>query len=349
MPARQRRVAAFAAGLAISVAALWILVSSVDLAATSAALGRARIEWLVPIAGVLAVQLMLRTFRWSRLAATLRPEAPVPALRFVAPLVIGYLGNAVLPARLGEAVRAAILGRAERLPIASVLGTVLVERIVDTLTLAVLAGVVASAIAPVWIARLAVAVAVVGVIGLIVLVVGGRILATALRTATSGPLHRAATVAGGAIVNIATAVAGIPRTVLALAVVVSIAAWFCDALLFWLVSSSLGIGLSLPMAFLVGAVTVLGTAIPSLPGYVGTFEAAAVGAAVAFGVPSADALAFAVLAHACSTIPVASLGAIALVRRGLGRADLAEAAAAARSQAAPLSPREASGTPLSRA
>jgi glycosyltransferase 2 family protein len=327
---RARRLAAFGVGLAVSVVALWVLVSSVDLAATSAALGRAKIEWLVPIAAVLAVQLALRTFRWSRLAASLRPHDPVPAIRFAAPLVIGYLGNAVLPARLGEAVRAAILGRAERLPIASVLGTVLVERIVDTLTLAALAGLVASAVAPNWMARLAVSVAAVAIVGLVVLIVGGRLVATWLRTATTGSLRRAATVAGGAVLNIATAVAGIPRAVLGLAVVLSLAAWLCDAMLFWLVSYALGIGLPLPMAFLVGAVTVLGTAIPSLPGYVGTFEAAAVGAAVALGVAPGDALALAVLAHVCSTIPVASLGAVALVRRGLGRADLAEAAASAR-------------------
>jgi glycosyltransferase 2 family protein len=320
----------------VSAAALVALVSSVDLAATGAALARARIEWLIPVAAVLIAQFSVRTFRWSRLAVSLRPQAPVPAIRFAAPLAIGYLGNAVLPARLGEVVRAGILGRAEGLPVASVLGTVLVERIVDTLTLAALAGAVSSMVAPDWIARLAVAVALVAVIALVVLVAGGRLVATGLKNATRGWLWRVATLAGGAVTNMATAIAGIPRRVLVLAVVLSVAGWICDALLFWLVSSALGIGLPLGVAFLVGAVTVLGTAVPSLPGYIGTYEAAAVAAAVALGVTPGDALALAVLAHACGTIPVASIGALALARRGLGRADLMEAAAARRSVASAI-------------
>jgi uncharacterized membrane protein YbhN (UPF0104 family) len=332
VPGGRRRLAALVVGLGISALALWVLVASVDLPATGAALRRARIEGLAPIAAVIAIQFSLRTFRWSRLAASLRPEAPVPASRFAAPLAIGYLGNAVLPARLGEAIRAAVLGRAEGIPVAAVLGTVLVERILDTLTLAALAGVVAAAIAPDWMAHLAAGVAIIAMVVLTVLVVGGRVAASRLRAAQRGPLHTAATVGGGAGLTIASAVAGIPRSALALAVGISLAAWLGDALLFWLVASALGIGLSLGAAFLVAAVTVLGTAIPSSPGYIGTFEAAAVAAAAALGVPSGDALALAVLAHVCSTLPVASIGAIAVVRRGLSARGLTEAAASARSR-----------------
>jgi uncharacterized membrane protein YbhN (UPF0104 family) len=313
------RAGALVAGLAVSGVALWILVSSIDLDATATALSRVRLERLLPIVAVLAVQFSLRTFRWSRVAASLRPDDPLPARRFAAPLAIGYLGNAVLPARLGEPLRAAILGRQERLPFAAVLGTVLVERVIDTLTLAALAGIVAAAIAPEWMARLAAVVATFAVAALVILVVGGRVAAAKLGSATSGPWRWVATVAGGAALSIARAVVGIPRRALAIAVAVSVAAWAGDATLFWLVSWALGIGLSLSQAFLVGAVTVLGTAVPSAPGYVGTFEAAAVAAAVAFGVPPSDALALAALAHVCSTVPVASIGAVLLARLGLGR------------------------------
>jgi glycosyltransferase 2 family protein len=331
-----RRVLPLVIGLAISVVALYVLVSSIDLEATRSALGRVHVERLLPIALVIAVQFSLRALRWSRLAASLRPEAPVPAGRFMIPLAIGYLGNAILPARLGEAVRAAVLGRREELPIAAVLGTVLVERVVDTLTLAALAGIVAAFIAPEWMARLAAVIALIGIIGLVVLLVGGRWFAARLARATHGVWHTVATVGRGAALTIANAIAGIPRAALALAVGISLAAWALDATLFWLVSWSLDLGLSFAQAFLVGAVTVLGTAVPSAPGYVGTFEAAAVAAAVAFGVRSSDALAFAALAHVTSTLPVALIGAILVVRLG-GGAGFREAAtqgAAARSATA---------------
>ena len=321
-----RRALPLLVGLVVSGVALYVLVSSIDLDATGAALRRVHLERLAPILLVIATQFSLRAFRWSRLAVSLRPDAPVPARRFLVPLAIGYLGNAILPARLGEAVRAAILGRREELSVAAALGTVLVERVVDTLTLAALAGVVAAFIAPEWMARLAVVIAVIGVVGLVVLLVGGRWFAARLSSATQGLWHSLATVAGGAALSIANAIAGIPRSALGLAVVISLIAWALDAAIFWLVAWSLDLGLNYAQAFLVGAVTVLGTAVPSAPGYVGTFEAAAVAAAVAFGVPSADALAFAALAHVMSTLPVALLGAILVVRLGLGRGGLSEAA-----------------------
>lgn len=343
MGGRFGRILPVAVGLAISAVALYVLVSSIDLDATGTALSHVHLERLAPIALVLAIQFSLRAYRWSRLAASLRPRAPVPPRRFMVPLAIGYLGNAILPARLGEAVRAAILGRREDLPVAAVLGTVLVERVLDTLTLAMLAGVVAAAIAPEWMARLAAVIAVIGVVGLVTLLVGGRWLAARLRNATNGVWRTLATVAGGAALAIANAVAGIPRSALGIAVAISVAAWTLDATLFWLVAWSLDLGLSFGQAFLVGAVTVLGTAVPSAPGYVGTFEAAAVAAAVAFGVPASDALAFGALAHLMSTVPIALIGAVLVVRLGLGgaglRAAAAQGAAARRGGATAAAPR----------
>ena len=52
---------------------------------------------------------------------------------------IGYLANNVLPARLGELVRSHALGEGERISRATVLGTVVVERIVDTVIVVALA------------------------------------------------------------------------------------------------------------------------------------------------------------------------------------------------------------------
>ena len=47
-------------------------------------------------------------------------------------LLVGYLANNILPARLGELVRSHYLGDREGISRASALGTVVVERIVDT-------------------------------------------------------------------------------------------------------------------------------------------------------------------------------------------------------------------------
>ena len=54
---------------------------------------------------IIALQLVLRTLRWRTLLAGTHPPATPSIVRLMPVLLIGYLANAILPARLGEAVR----------------------------------------------------------------------------------------------------------------------------------------------------------------------------------------------------------------------------------------------------
>jgi Uncharacterised protein family (UPF0104). len=70
---------------------------------------------------------------------------------------------------------------------------------------------------------------------------------------------------------------------------------------------------------LLAAGTNLATAIPSGPGYLGTFEYAGQSIALAFGLGASEGLALALLIHVL-TLAVSSLGgAVALVRLGWSR------------------------------
>ena len=91
-------------------------------------------------------------------------------------------------------------------------------------------------------------------------------------------------------------------------------------------AQSLGVDLSPAGAMFVAGITVLGTAIPSAPGYIGTFELAASAAARSLGVPPDQALAFALLVHALTVLPLALGGAASLVWIGVRFGDLAETA-----------------------
>jgi uncharacterized membrane protein YbhN (UPF0104 family) len=100
------------------------------------------------------------------------------------------------------------------------------------------------------------------------------------------------------------------------AVVASALAWLLDGTSFWLAAQAVGADLGYTGALLVSGVTVLGTAIPSAPGFVGTFELAATSVATALGVPAAPALAMAVVAHVMTLGPTAIAGALGLVGMG---------------------------------
>jgi hypothetical protein len=120
------------------------------------------------------------------------------------------------------------------------------------------------------------------------------------------------------------------------AAVISAVCWGLDATTFWLVAQSIGVPVNPASALLIAAVTVLGTALPSAPGYVGTFDLAASTTAQALGVAAAPAVALAVLAHAATVLPTAGGGAISLVAMNVRLGRLASDAAAAEAAAATL-------------
>jgi uncharacterized protein (TIRG00374 family) len=332
-----RRLAVPLLGGAISLAALIVALQGIDLPRTLAQLRDVRPGPLAVAAAALVVQLGVRSVRWSYLLQP-GPAGRVPGRRLVPIVLIGYLGNAVLPARLGDPVRAVLVGRREAVPASSAFGSVVLERAIDTLTLALIAlPAAAIAGAPGWAVRTA----------LLVTVVAGAVVVIA-QTALPG--------AAVAWVEARTRprwrpwVAGVDRFVRAMngrgrlrALVaaggLSLVAWVLDGVTYWAVAQSLGVDLAPAGAMFVAAITVLGTAIPSAPGYLGTFELAASAAARSLGIAPEPALAFALLVHAMTVLPLAIGGAVSLVWVGVRFGDLTGAARAAGEEtAAPVAP-----------
>jgi glycosyltransferase 2 family protein len=323
-------------GLAVSAAALVILASVIDLEDTWEALVSTDLRWVALTLVMVPFQVLLRTARWRLLLPRRGDGSRPPLLRVMPVLLIGYFGNLILPARLGEPVRAYLLSRREQLSLARVLGSVLLERVIDLATLAFAA--VAAAIvagAPAWMVRGMLIVTLVGV------AVGGVLAASGIERAVAVLARvlgrRAARVrlvleqatrfgeGAGGTSGVATLVA---------AVVISGATWLFVAATYWLLARSLGMDLSIAGSLLVAAVTTLGTAIPSAPAHIGTFEVAAVVAATSLGVPPEQALALALLAHVITTLPFALAGAAAVTVMSVSLGTVASAAQAATARTA---------------
>jgi len=295
-------------GAAISIVALWFVLRGVDLARTAEVLSHADLRWIAVAAFFSSTDLALRALRWQRL---LRPIATVRYLPMLGYLLIGYLANNVLPARLGELVRSHYLGDREGISRASALGTVVVERIVD-----LVAGVVASAV-----------LVGAGVAGLFLVVLALGIVAHRLpgvdRIAAAverWPQVRelASRLQGG------LAVAGRPRT-LAEALAVSAVAWTVAILAWAAVGQSIGLHLSIGQAALIAAGVALASAVPAGPSNLGTFELAAVEIGKAIGVPPDSAFALALIVHASSLVVTSVGGGVALARIGwVRRGDAAD-------------------------
>ncbi|HEX9044163.1 MAG TPA: lysylphosphatidylglycerol synthase transmembrane domain-containing protein [Candidatus Limnocylindrales bacterium] len=314
-------------GIAISVVALALVLRGVDLAETARVIGRAAPGWLALMLVFQLSDVVLRALRWKRLLA---PVASIPYGRTLDYMLVGYLANNVLPARLGELVRSHYLGDREGISRTTTLGTVVVERVVDTTVLVLLAsaailvlrvrGIVASAV----LVGLAVSGLLVVALALALLAHrlpgGDRLVALVRRNPRIAELGRR--LRGG------LAVASEPRTLVA-AVLLSLGAWAASVLAVAAAGQAVGVQLTTAQAALLGAGTALSTAIPSGPGYLGTYELAAVSIGAVIGLSSETAFAIALIGHATIIVVTSLGGSVAFLRiwrraSARGRSETAE-------------------------
>lgn len=125
----------FLAFLAVGVLLLWLAFRNVNFKNLAADLKEANYSWLLLslLFGLFAY--LSRTRRWMLLINPLGYR-PTFAHTFHA-LMSGYLANLALP-RIGEITRCVALGRKEKIPVDQLVGTVVIERTIDFLSLLVI-------------------------------------------------------------------------------------------------------------------------------------------------------------------------------------------------------------------
>ncbi len=311
-------------GALISVVFLALVISRVDLPAVGAALGHANPALMAAALGVLVVDLLLRAFRWRVLLAALVPSPP--SLRGAAAyLTIGFMANAVLPARLGDVARAYLAGAAFGTARLATLGTVLIERVSDGLMMVLLAALssvlvvsgVAAELRDLQVAAILLVIA--GFVGLGVLLVALR----------SGPLARTrpGMLAAALVGRLGTGAAALRTPRGAATVVGATAAAALSATVIWaLVLAAVGLTLSPQQVLLVCSGTALSLAIPAAPSSLGTFEYVGVLILTSFGATAEVALAAIVLFRLSTTIPMALVGLVVMWATHLRPGALVEAA-----------------------
>lgn len=299
----------------ISAASIVLATRGIHLGEVADAIGAASPLWLV--LGVLAIlaSYPLLALRWRSVAADLDPPGRGRMLELV---LIGTAANNALPARLGEVARAGGLARATRRPVLQAFGTVVVDRAADVAFFAAaFAGTVWSSPTPGWVRWVGLGGSV--VTGLLVVVIAG----------TAWLMHRRrdAPAPQGRVMRHAAKLADGLRCIrswrqLVAALALTAAAWGVWIIGAWCVARSLGIHLSLSELLFTTALLGLGSAVPSAPGFIGTYHWIAASALGLFGVGGAHALAFAVLLHAAWYIPTTVAGSALMIRWGLSFADL---------------------------
>jgi uncharacterized protein (TIRG00374 family) len=302
-----------AIGIAVSVVAIWVLVNSVDMGAAFAVLRTASPGWIGVMLVASTVDVAARGARWRALLA---PIAILPYRRVLGYTYIGYLANNVLPARLGELYRSHALGEGEGLSRTTVLGTVVVERVVDTVMVVAIA---AGAVVVLSARGMMTSAVLLGLafVSLLVIGLGLGIAAHRLPGAERvvAVLNRWPRILElGRRLREGLSVAGRPRTLVA-ALAFSALAWGASTGTFLAAGQAVGVELTVAQAALLTSGVALVSIIPAGPGYVGTFELTVVGIADGFGIPRDSAFALGLLVHVVILATTSIGGVVAMLAR----------------------------------
>ena len=244
-----------------------------------------------------------RALRWRLLFRS--DSLPDTASLYRAEL-IGYFGNNILPLRLGELLRTYLIGKEWNLSKSYVFGTVVLERILDTISIVclsflliifypqegsivktiILGGCLTfTAILILWV-----------ILSWLKPVEGDHKIFNALKQMIDGLLS-------------------INKAALLPVIVLSFLIWGIYCLDVYLLQYAFGFNLSFPQVLMVLVLSSLALAIPSAPGMIGTFHAAVKFTIVdLFGFAPNDGSSFAIIMHAYGYILLTLLGAYYFIK-----------------------------------
>ena len=306
-------------GLLISAILIWWVLRGVDFAEVWAAVGEARWGWLLAAVAVATSGFAVRALRWKLLLEPIRPGVGFRP-RFAA-VNIGFAANNLLPARVGEFARAWAMSRLAPIPVSGALGSLVVERFLDAVAVfSLLAFAVLHPSFPVdaTVGGQPVGTIITTLVVMLTLLLAALLVLVLFPAPVMGITRRLSRVlpdraARLLVEGLTTFLSGLgslqnPRLLFG-ALAWSFAFWAWNAVSFWLAFQAFNIDQGYVTALFVQGIIAIGVAVPSAPGFFGTFHAAAVVAlSEVYGVGEGSTLAFAFGYHLGGFIPVTVMG-----------------------------------------
>jgi uncharacterized membrane protein YbhN (UPF0104 family) len=307
-----------AVGVPVSLVLLYVATRGVAWEDVRAGVREARLAPLAAAVVALAGVYLIQGARWRWIA---RRQTGASPAAFVGLVVAGVGANNVLPGRVGDLLRAHWLSRRTATPRSRTLATVVVDRACDVFVLlALLIATYPFTPRRTWIDRVYIASLVVTAIIAAGLVAARLYVAHRARDGRTLPLSMRLSWPGRQVSGLIRGTAAVVGPAdLAVAVALSAAAWVLWTAGLWLVADSLGVDVALwQAAFMTGLVN-LGTAVPSSPGFVGTYQWLCVSGLGLFGVGASQAFAFSLVLQAAWFVPTTAVGVPLAVRLSMER------------------------------
>lgn len=295
-----KRYLPIAMGVVITCVLLWIAVRGASMAEVGSALRHADLWFLLPLLLAYYLQLQIKSLRWAALIA---PVTLVRSGQIFPSVMVGAMGSLIFPAYLSEFVRTYILCRELDLKYASVLATIVFERVLDFLTVLAFLGflLIFAGNLPSQFVTIGYLVGALE-IGLI-LIIGAYIawprLFQKVLTFLANPLPsriRSVLVSQLEIALVGFQSVKQPR-LLAIIVILSLLQWLTMGVCTYMAIIAFKISVPFEAAIMVLVLTVVGMTLPSTPGFFGTIQVCFTLGLEPYAVPVDTALASSVFFH----------------------------------------------------
>ncbi len=320
-------------GLAITLFFLVLIILNIKFEEVAIAFGQANYLYLIPAITITMLAYLVRARRWQII---LRPTKTISFGSSYSVMMIGFTANNLLPARIGEFVRAYMLGSREKISKSLSLATIVLERVLDGLTLIAFMG-IALIFFPTphqtgwtqFIELFSTAVFVSATLFLVFLILREK-LALRIISFCMRPLpdrleqkaHRLLTsfVLGLHVLKRGKSVLGLVAT--------SALTWAMEGCSYYLMLRAFNLDTKMDAVQLIGAGLLLlvfvnlGTMVPSAPGYFGVYQAAATVALGAYNVSNSTAFSLALLTNTFQYVTVTAIGLFFLSRSHISFAAL---------------------------
>ncbi|MCG8336681.1 MAG: flippase-like domain-containing protein [Proteobacteria bacterium] len=312
-------------GIIISIIFLYLAFGKIDPTKMKESFLTANYWFFIPATLVMFFSHWTRSVRWRYFLKSIKT---IRVNRLFSATLIGYMGNSILPAHLGEIFRANVVGRNEGIPTSSVLATVVIERIIDVLTLLIIMLIAVFAYPfPEWV-TLSGYIMFAGVAALFLFL----FLLKQQHKLTVSLMNFGLNILPQKISKkleelIYTFIDGLngmkKRRDYIKVIVYSLVIWFCYWLVFYILFYSFDLvetySLNAVSSLVLLVITTISVVVPSSPGYIGTYHFLCMKSLELFGVPSTVGLSYAFIAHGISIVPTAIVGFVLAWKEGISR------------------------------
>jgi hypothetical protein len=294
----------------ISIVLVYLSVRDINL--QDVFLAMASIHWLYVALFFIIIIFMqwLRSYRWG---VILQPMEKIDQVSLFSVTSVGFMAIAAIPARIGELARPYLISRRSSIKMSSALGTVLVERVLDAFSVLLIAmAVLFFTDLPSFIIKSGMIFFLIALLMLFFIVFLILRREKALRFINIILSHLPGKFANKVDELIHHFIDGLKIIVninsLLYLFFLSMFIWLVDVAAIYTLFLAFGFDLPLMASFVLMIFLIVGIAIPTAPGYIGTWHLACVLALNLFGLPKAEALSFAIVYHFLSMIIVVVLG-----------------------------------------